>query len=110
MPSLKYLPPEDKRMYLIAILGAGSLAFGTAAEAIPAMGMFLYPAAVICAVGFVAAFMWPAERLFPLRTLPRRASPVLSAWFLYLIKVLMFFGGLAAALYLLSRVIRSVSG
>ena len=108
MPNLKYLPPEEKKMFVVIVLGVGAMGLGMAANAVPALGTFLSPLAVICAVGFVAAFVGPAEKLFPLRTLARRASPALAGWIAYIFKALLFFGGMAAALYLLSRLVRSL--
>jgi len=100
---VKYLPPEEKKMYMVVLLGVGAMGSGLVGDAFPVLGVFLFPVAVICGVGFIAAFIGPAEKLFPLRTLPRRASPTLWGWFIYILKVLLFFGTISAVIYLLSR-------
>jgi hypothetical protein len=107
--SLKHLPPEDKKMYMVVIFGAGAMGLGVAADALPALSAFLVPVAVFCAVAFVVAFIGPAEKLFPLRSLPHRLSPLLGGWVVYLLKVLLFFAGISAVLYLLSRLVRSLA-
>jgi hypothetical protein len=103
------LPPEDKKMYMVVVFGAGAMGLGVAADALPALSAFLVPIAVFCGVAFVVTFVGPAEKLFPLRSLPRRLSPILGDWFVYLLKILLFFGGVSAVLYLVSRLIRSLA-
>ena len=90
-------------MYVVVLLGIGAMGSGLMADAFPVLGAFLFPVAVVCGVGFVAAFIGPAEKLFPLRTLPRRVSPELWGWIVYILKVLLFFGTISAVLYILSR-------
>jgi hypothetical protein len=93
-------------MYLVASFGAASLALGAAGDAIPVLAAVLLPIAGLCAVLFVLALIGPAERLFPLSGLPRRAAPVLWDWVLYFVKGLLFFGGISAFLYFVLRLLR----
>ena len=106
MPSFKSLPPEEKKTYLVVTLGVASMGFGMVADAFPSLSAFLFPLAVVCAVGFAAAFAGPSEKLFPLRTLLLRASPTLWAWMVYILKALLFFGGISAVLYFVFRAVR----
>jgi hypothetical protein len=96
-------------MYMVVAFGAGAMGLGVAADAFPSFGFFLVPIAVFCGVAFVVTFVGPAEKLFPLRSLPHRLSPVLGGWLVYLLKVLLFFGGISAILYLVARLVRSVA-
>jgi hypothetical protein len=106
MPGFKYLPPGEKKMFMVVTLGIASMGLGVAADALPELGFLLYPLAGICAAGFVAAFVGPTEKLFPLTTLPRRASPVIWSWCVYILQALLFFGGIAAIFYLVVRGVR----
>jgi hypothetical protein len=108
MPGFKYLPPEEKRMYMVVAFGAAGLILGLTADAVPVLGPILFPLTAFCAAGFVAAFMSPAEKLFPLRSLPKRASPVLREWINYAFKGLLFFAAISLVLYLLLRGIRTL--
>lgn len=104
--SLRYLQPEEKKMYMVVTFGAGSFIFGIVGDAFPVFGVVLFPLAVFCAVAFVFALVGPAEKLFPLRSFPRRTAPRLWAWVLSVLKALLFFGIPSLLLYLVSRALR----
>lgn len=100
------LDPQEKKMYLVVIFGAGMLVLPIAGDALPGMGGLLFPLATISAVGFVASWMTPVERLFPLRSLPRRASPLVWDWTVYVFKAVLFFGGISLSLYAILQIFR----
>jgi hypothetical protein len=106
MSQLKYLSPEEKKMYLMVAFGAGSFLCGLVADAISALAWVLYPAAVVCAVLFVLTVVGPAEKLFPLRSLPQRTGFLVRGWTAQILKAVFFFGGISLALYLVLELLR----
>jgi hypothetical protein len=103
---MPYIDPQDKKMYLVVIFGAGMILLPIVGGAIPAVYPIFGPMAAICAVGFVLTWVGPAEKLFPLRTLPQRTAPALWSWILYVAKTVLFFGGVSLFLYLLLSILR----
>jgi len=91
---------------MIVTLGAASLGLGLIGDAMPATASIIFPVAAFCAVGFVLALMGPTEKLFPLKTFPRRTAPVLWSWVLYISKAILFFGSISALLYFVFRAFR----